>query len=181
MTKRAIDDTRSPDRESRAAEAAIVTDDLKTEVLARIDRALAGAVDPDQAARRATAILAAKIPRYRWVGVYWLRGDLLVLGPYVGAPTEHAAIPVGRGVCGTAVAENANQIVRDVRERANYLACSRETRAEIVVLIRDAAGEVLGQIDVDGDAVGAFDASDEALLAAVAAQIGGAAQPEANR
>ena len=100
---------------------------------------------------------------YNWSGIYRLDGDLLRLDAYVGAATDHTEIPVGRGVCGTAVAENANQVIADVRELANYLACSLQTRSEIVVLIRD--GEtILGQIDIDGHRVGAFDASDEALL-----------------
>lgn len=109
--------------------------------------------------------LRAQVPHFHWVGIYWLEGNTLVLGPYAGPPTEHIQIPVGRGVCGTAVAENRNQIVRDVRERENYLACNLETRSEIVVLIHHPqSGEILGQIDVDGTSVGAFDRSDEAFL-----------------
>ena len=104
---------------------------------------------------------------YNWSGIYRLEGDTLVLDAYVGAETDHPHIPVGRGVCGTAVAENANQVIEDVRELSNYLACSLQTRSEIVVLIRRGS-EVLGQIDIDGHTVGAFDASDEALLTALA-------------
>jgi len=110
-----------------------------------------------------------RLPHYYWVGIYWLQGDTLVLGPYVGPPTEHVRIPIGRGVCGTAIAENANQIVHDVRERENYLACNLETRSEIVVLIRQPdTGAIIGQIDVDSTQVGAFDESDEAFLEAIA-------------
>jgi GAF domain-containing protein len=113
-----------------------------------------------------------RLPHYHWVGIYWLEGDTLVLGPYVGPPTEHVRIPVGRGVCGTAVAENTNQIVRDVRERENYLACNLETRSEIVVLLRHPeTGAIIGQIDVDGTEVGAFDESDEAFLDALGRRI----------
>ncbi len=100
---------------------------------------------------------------YNWSGIYRLEGEMLVLDAYVGAETDHTQIPVGRGVCGTAVAEDANQVIEDVRELSNYLACSTQTRSEIVVLIRRGS-EVLGQIDIDGHTVGAFDASDEALL-----------------
>lgn len=101
---------------------------------------------------------------YNWSGIYRLDGDLLKLDAYVGAATDHTEIPVGRGVCGTAVAENANQVIADVRELDNYLACSLQTRSEIVVLIHDAEGQILGQIDIDGHRVGAFDHSDESLL-----------------
>lgn len=108
---------------------------------------------------------------YNWSGIYALDGDLLRLDAYVGAATDHTEIPVGRGVCGTAVAENANQVIEDVRELENYLACSLQTRSEIVVLIRDEQGTILGQIDIDGHRVGAFDASDEAMLEAMAKEL----------
>jgi GAF domain-containing protein len=116
--------------------------------------------------------ISERLPHYHWVGVYALQGDDLVLGPYVGAPTEHTRIPVGRGVCGTAIVEGKNQIIEDVRNLDNYLACSLETRSEIVVLMRDGrTGRLLGQIDADSHAVGAFDRSDEAFLERVAARI----------
>jgi GAF domain-containing protein len=132
--------------------------------LKELDQALDGSADP---AALAMQMIAGGFPHYRWVGVYWLIGDALVLGPYVGAPTEHNRIAVGQGVCGTAVAQGENQIVPDVRQLENYLACSAATRSEIVVLIRR-AGKVLGQIDADADETAAFDATDEALLMAVA-------------
>lgn len=119
------------------------------------------------------AILAAMQVLHRrlnchWAGVYLLRNGELHLGPFVGPPTEHTRIAIGQGVCGTAVAEDANQIVRDVRERSNYLACNLETRSEIVVLVRDEAGSVIGQIDLDGTEVGQFDERHEALLEEIA-------------
>jgi L-methionine (R)-S-oxide reductase len=115
-------------------------------------------------------LIAESFKHYHWVGIYWLRDGTLVLGPYIGAATEHSRIAIGQGVCGTAVAEGKNQIVADVRELSNYLACSLETRSEIVVLIRK-AGQIIGQIDADGNEPGAFDASDEALLVAVAERL----------
>ncbi len=105
----------------------------------------------------------SSLSTYNWSGVYRLEEDVLVLDAYVGAATDHTHIPVGRGVCGTAVAENTNQVIADVRELDNYLACSTQTRSEIVVLIRR-GDDVLGQIDIDGHSVGAFDASDEQFL-----------------
>ena len=112
-----------------------------------------------------------QLPGYNWSGIYRLEEGMLVLDAYAGASTEHTRIPVGRGVCGTAVAENRNQVVEDVRTLENYLACSVQTRSEIVVLIRDKTGDILGQIDIDGHEVGAFDASDEAMLEQLAAVI----------
>ncbi len=135
-----------------------------TEFLQTLDAALAGAADAPAAAMHA---IAESFPHYQWVGIYWLRGRMLVLGPYVGKPTEHDRIAIGQGVCGTAIAEGKNQIIADVRQVTNYLACSTETRSEIVVLIHR-AGEIIGQIDADSDQTAAFDGSDETLLTAVA-------------
>lgn len=105
---------------------------------------------------------------YNWSGIYRLEGETLILDEYVGAATDHTRIAVGVGVCGTAVAEGKNQVIDDVRELSNYLACSLETRSELVVLIWDSKHEILGQIDIDGHTVGAFDASDEEMLEAIA-------------
>ena len=101
-------------------------------------------------------------PSWDWSGIYLLTGGVLVLGPST-APADHDRIEVGEGVCGTAVSEDKNQVVEDVREVENYLACSIHTRSEIVVLIRH-GGDVVGQFDIDSDAVGAFTSEDETLL-----------------
>lgn len=116
--------------------------------------------------QRAMEFLAEQ-PGYDWCGIYRLEGETLVLDAYVGADTDHTRIAVGVGVCGSAVSENRNKVIEDVREEANYLACSIATRSEIVVLIRK--GEtVLGQIDIDGHTVGRFTAADEAMLSELA-------------
>jgi GAF domain-containing protein len=120
------------------------------------------------ALRRLAMEKLSELLDYGWSGVYRLEDNELILDQYVGEATDHIRIPVGRGVCGTAVAEDKNQVVDDVRELDNYLACSLKTRSEIVVLIRSADGNVLGQIDIDGHRVKAFDASDESLLEALA-------------
>ncbi len=111
--------------------------------------------------------LLAELPGYDWCGIYRLEGDELVLDAFVGGETDHTRIPVGVGACGSAVSENRNKVIEDVREESNYLACSLATRSEIVVLIRK--GEtVLGQIDIDGHTVGRFTAEDEAMLTELA-------------
>ncbi len=118
--------------------------------------------------RLAAMTLLNELPNYDWSGIYRLEGDTLVLDAYVGAATDHTRIPVGTGVCGTAVAENSNQVIDDVRELSNYLSCSIQTRSEIVVLIKS-GDRILGQIDIDGHTVGAFDSSDEEFLESLAA------------
>jgi L-methionine (R)-S-oxide reductase len=107
--------------------------------------------------------------RFDWVGVYMVNreGTELWLHNYVGKPTEHAHIPIGEGVCGTAVAEKANQNIPDVSKIKNYLACSPHVQSELVVLIR-AGDEIYGQIDIDSDELNAFSAEVEAQVQAVA-------------
>jgi GAF domain-containing protein len=96
-------------------------------------------------------------PRFHWTGIYELfPDDVLRLGPFVGAPTDHVFIGVGRGVCGTAVAERRNINIPDVSRCGNYLACSTETQSELVVLIR--SGETIhALIDIDSHQLNAFD------------------------
>ncbi len=120
-----------------------------------------------RALRQAAMEKLDELPGYDWSGIYLLKGDHLHLDAYVGAETDHTVIPVGVGVCGTAVAERANQVIDDVRELSNYLSCSVHTRSEIVVLI-EREGEILGQIDIDGHEVGRFTAEDEAMLTRLA-------------
>ena len=107
----------------------------------------------------------SSIPYFNWVGIYLLDKEKneLVLDYYAGKPTEHTHIPVGRGVCGSAVADNEDKIIDDVTNEENYLACSLETRSEIVVLIENQA-EIIGQIDVDSDEIAAFDQTDREYL-----------------
>jgi L-methionine (R)-S-oxide reductase len=112
-------------------------------------------------------MLQTAMPHYTWVGIYLLDGNELVLGPYVGKPSPHTRIPLGRGICGAAAAEKTTIIVDDVNADLRYLACSLETKSEIVVPILDGI-EVLGEIDIDSDQAAAFGVDDRELLEAVA-------------
>lgn len=145
------------------------TDD---EIVSLVEEEVASSASRDEVLRYAVQILKQERQHYNWVGIYLIDGDTLVLHNYIGKPTDHTHIPIGRGVCGVAVAEGVNQIVGDVTKLDNYLACSVETRAEIVVLIRRGP-EILGQIDIDSDLENAFTKEDEALLTRVADLIAG--------
>ena len=101
------------------------------------------------------------------VYAYMLRGDELVLEAFAGRETEHTRIPVGRGVCGTAVASGEDQNVPDVGAIGNYLACNLDTKAELVVLIRRGA-TILGQLDIDSDVPAGFGEQEHADVKAVA-------------
>ena len=89
------------------------------------------------------------------VYAYMLHGAELVLEAFAGRETEHRRIPVGKGVCGTAVATGEDQNVPDVGAVGNYLACNLETKSELVVLIRRGA-TILGQLDIDSDVPAGF-------------------------
>ena len=127
----------------------------------------------DAMLREAVKHLKAAEPRYNFVGVYMLdaNSDSLWLHNYLGEPTDHARIPVGRGVCGTAVAEKKNQNVPDVTQRDNYLSCSPRTKSELVVLIY-ADREIVGQIDIDAKEVNAFSKDDQTAIEVVAEKLG---------
>jgi len=137
------------------------------EIVGEVELLINSRKSRDQVLRESVQILKQERQRYNWVGIYLLEGETLVLHNYIGKPTEHTHIQVGQGVCGVAVAEGANQIVGDVTKLDNYLACSVETRAEIVVLIRRGT-DIVGQIDIDSDLADAFTTEDESLLSRVA-------------
>ena len=123
----------------------------------------------DALLRRAVRKIAASDKRSSWVGVYLLNkeGTELWLHNYVGSPTEHAKIEVGKGICGTAVAEKKNQLVPDVKKVENYLMCNPDVQSELVVLIR-AGDQLFGQIDLDSEDAKAYKAEDETLVQQVA-------------
>lgn len=119
-------------------------------------------------------MIPERLPYYNWTGFYMLDStdpEMLVLGPFRGAPTEHVRIPVSRGICGAAVAQDQTVIVDDVHSDPRYLSCSLETRSEIVVPIR-ANGVVVGEIDIDSHDLAAFSAQDREFLEACAAIVG---------
>jgi GAF domain-containing protein len=104
---------------------------------------------------------------YTSVYAYMLHGDELALEAYAGRETPHTRIPVGQGVCGTAVATGTDQNVPDVGAVGNYLACNLDTKSELVVLVRRGP-TILGQIDIDSDVPAGFTAEHHREVRAVA-------------
>ncbi len=140
----------------------------REQLVGSIQGLAAGARNARELLAEAVALLQRARPHYNWVGVYLLEGNELVLGPFVGKPTPHTRIPLNKGICGAAASSGKTLIVDDVHADPRYLACSLETRSEIVVpLVR--AGRVLGEIDIDSDTPAAFTEEDRRLLEAVAA------------
>jgi L-methionine (R)-S-oxide reductase len=136
-------------------------------LLKLIQRLAAGAANARALMAETVALLQRERPHYNWVGVYLLEGDELVLGPFVGKPTPHTRIALNKGICGAAASTGETVIVDDVHADPRYLACSLETRSEIVVPIMR-AGRVLGEIDIDSDQPAAFSEEDRKLLEGVA-------------
>lgn len=106
----------------------------------------------------ASALLAQYLERINWVGFYLMQDGRLVLGPFQGKPAC-IEIPVGKGVCGTAVAENATQLVTDVHQFPGHIACDSASNSEIVVPIyKD--GTIFGVLDIDSPLLGRFTEED---------------------
>jgi len=145
-----------------------MTDMDSGQLLVAIRSGIAAAPNAGGAMKQAVQLLKDGMPHYAWVGIYLLEGDELVLGPFLGKPSPHTRIPLGRGICGAAATEKATIIVDDVNADPRYLACSIETRSEIVVPIMN-GDAVLGEIDIDSDQKAAFGPADRALLEQVAA------------
>lgn len=144
------------------------------EICQDLDALRRGGATLETLLRRAVELLHQSNPRFHWTGVYELfPDDILRLGPFIGAPTDHVFIAVGQGVCGTAVAERRNINVPDVRKAENYLACSTATRSELVILIRQ-GDTIYAQIDIDSDDLEAFDAASVRQVEQVAEWLAGA-------
>ena len=139
------------------------------ELLTELQEMQDGGFLSDALLRAAVRKIKVSDDRFDWVGVYLLNRDEaeLWLHNYVGAGTEHAKIPVGTGVCGTAVAEGQNQRIDDVTAVENYLACDPKVASEMVVLIRTPT-EIYGQIDIDSRTKAAFTEEDELAIKMIA-------------
>lgn len=121
--------------------------------------------DTNDKLKKICQLLDQEIEYFNWTGFYFRNGDKeeLILGPYVGATTDHTVIPFGRGICGQVAVSNETFVVPDVSQEDNYLSCSIDTKAEIVVpIFKD--GKNIGQIDIDSHSLNPFTKEDEALL-----------------
>jgi L-methionine (R)-S-oxide reductase len=137
------------------------------DVLQKVAESIEKAPSHVEAMQQTVSILYDQMPDYAWVGVYLLDGEELALGPYVGKPSPHSRIPLDKGICGAAASQRQTIIVDDVDADERYLACSLETRSEIVVPILR-GDHVLGEIDIDSDKKAAFSAADRELLESIA-------------
>ncbi|WP_159656668.1 GAF domain-containing protein [Vibrio atypicus] len=116
-----------------------------------------------------SALLNMELEKLNWVGFYLTQGDQLVLGPFQGKPAC-VRIPVGRGVCGTAVATNSVQRIYDVHEFEGHIACDAASNSEIVIPF-SINGEIAGVLDIDSPEVGRFSEIDEQGLTFLMAEV----------
>jgi GAF domain-containing protein len=125
--------------------------------------------------RAMAKLLHHKMLKYNWVGFYMLepgaQPPVLVLGAFEGAMTPHTRIPLNQGICGAAASSGQTVVVDDVSKDARYLACSLETKSEIVVPVF-AQGQVVGELDIDSHFPAAFTVQDQELVQHCARLVG---------
>jgi L-methionine (R)-S-oxide reductase len=136
-----------------------------------ISRAADKAANRDAFLLETARLIHRHFPHYTWVGFYFLKDGRLHVGPYVGKPTPHTVIDLDNGICGAAVSQEETVVVDDVNADPRYLACSLETKSEIVIPIR-VKGEIIGELDIDSDIPAAFGPDDRKLLEDICELIG---------
>jgi len=137
-------------------------------VLDKLQESNRSSTNLDKALRDVVKLLEESFPKYTWIGIYLVEGDELVLHNYIGKPSPHTRIPIGQGICGAAVQEKQSIIIDDVNSDPRYLACSVETRSEIVVPIMSGS-KTFGEIDIDSDLEAIFHEGDQEILEKCAA------------
>ena len=151
------------------------TSDKIREVRAQIDRLNIDTPTVQQFMDKITSLLQEKMLKYNWVGFYMLEPGanppMLALGKFQGAMTPHTRIALNQGICGAAASSGKTIVVDDVRNDPRYLACSIETRSEIVVPIF-VRGQVAGELDIDSHFLSAFTNDDRALVEYCARMVG---------
>ncbi len=133
------------------------------------------AATPKELMQGVCKLLNERMLKYNWVGFYMLepgaQPPVLVLEAFVGAMTPHTRIPLNQGICGAAASSGKTIVVDDVRKDPRYLACSLETKSEIVVPIF-VAKQVAGELDIDSHFSAAFGAEDQKLVQYCAEVVG---------
>lgn len=137
------------------------------ELAAQLEALLTGESDPIANAANTSALLFQMMPDLNWAGFYIMRSGELVLGPFQGKPAC-VRIPVGKGVCGAAVAQGKSMLVEDVHAFPGHIACDAASRSELVVPLVGRDG-VIGVIDLDSPSPARFDADDQAGIERIAA------------
>jgi len=136
-----------------------------SDLIPQLDALAKSATSGEALMKSIVSLLHEHLTRYNWVGFYMLEregGDTLVLGPFKGTMTPHTRIPLNQGICGAAASTGKTIVVDDVNSDSRYLACSLETKSEIVVPVF-VRGKVVGELDIDSHFHAAFGPDDRKL------------------
>ncbi len=146
-----------------------------SDLISQIEGLAQRAVSADVLMQGIVRALEGNLEKYNWVGFYMIDNSgsqpMLNLGPFVGAVTPHVRIPLDQGICGAAAASGKTVVVDDVNQDPRYLACSIETKSEIVVPVF-VNGVVVGELDIDSHFPAAFKDEDRQLVEKCAAILG---------
>ena len=145
-----------------------------TDMIPELDALAKSASSAEGLMKGIVALLHEKLTKYNWVGFYMLGkegNDVLVLGPFKGTMTPHTRIPLNQGICGAAASSGKTIVVDNVNSDPRYLACSIETKSEIVVPVF-VRGKVAGELDIDSHFLAAFGPDDRKLCEHAAAVLG---------
>ncbi len=143
-------------------------------VIIKVKEIMESSSDRDESLHAICKLLRDAVPHYDWVGFYIVSSteDELILGPFVGEPTEHVRIPFGKGICGQAAERGETFIVQDISSETNYLSCSLNVKSEIVVpIFRDE--NIVGELDIDSHDLSPFTSDDRKFLEQVCEIISG--------
>lgn len=142
-------------------------------ILDRVDRIIEEGGERDRILLSVCRLLEKSVEVFDWVGFYLVDPEAereLVLGPYVGEETDHVRIPFGRGICGQAAESRETFVVQDVSQASNYLSCSAEVEAEIVVpVMKD--GNLMGELDIDSHTRDSITSEHRRLVEAVCGRV----------
>jgi L-methionine (R)-S-oxide reductase len=148
---------------------------ISSDLIPALDRLAVSSASADALMKGIVTLLHEKLTRYNWVGWYMLEkegnNDMLVLGPFKGTMTPHTRIPLNQGICGAAASTGKTIVIDDVNSDSRYLACSLETKSEIVVPVF-AHGKVVGELDIDSHFHAAFGPDERVLCEHAAALLG---------
>lgn len=152
----------------------LTTSQESVSLITELDNLASTATSVEALMNSIVALLHEKLTRYNWVGFYMIDpndSNMLVLGPFRGSMTPHTRIPLNQGICGAAASSGQTVVVDDVNNDPRYLACSLETKSEIVVPVF-AKGKVVGELDIDSHFRAAFGSDDRKLCEHAAALLG---------
>jgi L-methionine (R)-S-oxide reductase len=151
------------------------TNEKAPEIMARLEELAGKATSAESLMNGIVGLLHENLLKYNWVGFYMIENengkDMLALGHFRGTLTPHTRIPLHQGICGAAASSGKTVIVDDVSADSRYLACSLETKSEIVVPVF-VHGKVVGELDIDSHFLAAFGADDRELCERAAKLLG---------